>query len=121
MIHEFTNKMVHATFADGKLTFCTQMSDAGSEEECKALFKIWEELEEEVGQEVGIACHFSASALLDDMLDGDSLSRFPNENRVDLEDKPKYDALRAELAAMLAKLDTIKFEPFTPPNTEGQS
>ena len=110
MIHELRDAMVHHDFNEGRLTFNTYVTDLCSDNDAYVLCSIAEELAAEGPEEIGIACHFTVTSILDTMIEFNRYRADSGKVVMDTESKPMFDAFRAELQAMMQRIEAIKFE-----------
>lgn len=106
-IMEREDVMVHPTLIGGRLRLSTFISnyydlDEG-ETHLQSVIDRWND-----EHEVGISFNFWPSGILDSMID--LHERYPARTSICEEDKPMFDALRAELVQMIERIDALKFE-----------
>ena len=105
---ERSDDMLHPRLgANGVELFC-YMSDAIDEALDDAM-AAWGNGKEEVA----ISTQFALSYALDSAIDMHQMPAY--DNAIDAKAKPLFDAMRAELAAMIERIDTLKFAT---PNAE---
>lgn len=105
MIHEIHDEMVHVDLRNGKLRLCIELSNADDGEKLEALdaaVDAWDGDEQS-----GVDCFFTLTEILDSSIE---MHQIPaNENRIDIDAKPLFDAMRAELSEMIQRIDAIKY------------
>ena len=90
----------------GGLDLYLHLSNCSIDEELEAAIAAWDDSDLD---EVNIQVHFKAADILGSIIDGWSTSA--NRRRLNADAKPMVNALKADLLAMLARIETLEFSP----------
>lgn len=98
---------LHSQYEDGKTTFGVVIStEADSDDgELNEAFEAWSS-----GDDVTMEFRFSIRDCIDDMIDWHRLldAEVPT---ISEQDRPEFDAVRAELVAMVERIDALRYRP----------
>ena len=103
--YEPKDKMVFVRLREGKIDLSVYLSNECSEAaEMEPVIEAWfNDTHPTI-----IAPHFSVSSPLDYLVDGHQMPAHGNE--IDMDAKPVFDALRAELTAQVERIDALIFK-----------
>lgn len=103
--YEPKDQMVLVRLHEGKIDLSVYLSNECSHAvEMEAVIKAWfNDTHSTI-----IAPHFSVSSPLDYLIDGHEMHA--HENAIDMDAKPVFDALRAELIAQVKRIDALIFK-----------
>lgn len=94
--------MVSVELKDGKIRLYTYLSNY-SNDDLDAVMLDWIESE----NEVCLLMNFTPASPVDYLIEGHEMPA--HNNHIDIDAKPVFDALRAELLAQVARIDAIVF------------
>lgn len=107
-IVELQDVMLHATLQEGRVRYCTYLTNSTTQTEAEAV-QLAQMAEDWLGDgEAGVAQNFWLSEALDTLIQGHQW--YGKGPAITAESKAKFDALRRELADMIERIDALKFE-----------
>lgn len=103
--YEPSDQMVFVRLEDGKIDLSVYLSnEVDSGDEIYAAIEAWASGEESAI----IAPHFTIASPVDYLIEGHQMPSF--NNNIDADAKPLFDAIRAEMAAQIARIDALVFQ-----------